>query len=168
MNTFVQPCLKPNKTVCWQKSKLMGSAKNECCMAEFWVGCVPQWFLPIIFLFRIEIVFTVGEQRYPSRLFFCGSVRQLVSCVYLLPFQLDRDNREAHLDGGLCHLKATAATTEVMLWKGNGALLFSPEHSKTQMITLTDLFKRPWLVRIKGSLETTWNFSWQSSWPVWK
>lgn len=84
-------------------------------MAEFWVGCVTQWFLPLIFLFRIDIVFTVGEQRYPSHLFFCGSVRQLVSCVYLLPFQLDRDNREAHSDGGLCHLKATAATAEVML-----------------------------------------------------
>lgn len=45
--------------------------------------------------------------------------------------------------------------------KGKRRSTVSPEHSKTQMITLTDLFKRPWLVRIKGSLETTWNFSWQ-------
>lgn len=47
-------------------------------------------------------------------LFFCGSPRQLVSNVYLLPFQLDRDNREAYLDRGPCHLKTMVATSEVM------------------------------------------------------
>lgn len=42
----------------------------------------------------------------------------------------------------------------------------SPACSETQVITLTDLSKRPWLVRIKGSLKTTWNFCWQWTWPV--
>lgn len=50
--------------------------------------------------------------------------------------------------------------------KGKWSTTVSPEHSETQVITLTDLSKRPWLVRIKGSLKTTWNFSWQQTWPV--
>lgn len=50
--------------------------------------------------------------------------QQLVSCVYLLPFQLDRDNRGGYLDWGLCHHMDMVATAEVMLWKENGALLF--------------------------------------------
>lgn len=36
----------------------------------------------------------------------------------------------------------------------------SPEPSETQMITLSDLSTKSWLAEIKGSLETTWNFSW--------
>lgn len=46
--------------------------------------------------------------------FFCASSRQLVSNIYLLPFQLDKDNREAWLHRGLCHLTAMVATAEVM------------------------------------------------------
>lgn len=42
----------------------------------------------------------------------------------------------------------------------------SLEHSKTQVITLADMSKGLWLVRIKGCLKTTWNFSWQWTRPV--
>lgn len=45
--------------------------------------------------------------------------------------------------------------------KGKWSTTVSPEHSETLAITLTDLSKKTWLVRIKDSLETTWNSSWQ-------
>lgn len=50
--------------------------------------------------------------------------------------------------------------------KGKWSTTVSPEHCETEVITLTDLSKGPWLVRIKGSLKTTWNFSWQQTCPV--
>lgn len=71
--------------------------------------------------------------------------------IYLLPFQLDKDNREAWPHSGLCHFKATVAATEVMPWKRNGALLFPLEHSETQLITLGDLSKEPSSRRIQSS-----------------
>lgn len=75
---------------------------------------------------------TVHRRWAPSFLStgFGVSPRQLVSSVYLLPFQLDRDNREAYLDRGLCHLKSTVAIAEVMPCKGNEALLFPPSTQK--------------------------------------
>lgn len=79
------------------------------------------------------------------------SSRQLVSNIYLLPFQLDKDNREAWPHSGLRHFKATVAAAEVMAWKRNGPLLFPLEHSETQLITLGDLSKEPRSRRIQGS-----------------
>lgn len=71
--------------------------------------------------------------------------------IYLLPFQLDKDNREAWPHSGLCHFKATVAATEVMPWKRNGALLFTLEHSETQLITLGGLCKEPSSRRIQSN-----------------
>lgn len=98
------------------------------------VGRVPQRLLPTNFSTWIELVFTGGGHHQASLsslcLFFCDSPRQLVSNIYLLPFQIDRDNREAYLDRGLCHLTATVANAEVKPRKGNGALLFPPSALK--------------------------------------
>lgn len=45
--------------------------------------------------------------------------------------------------------------------KGKWSTTVSPKHFETQVITLTDLSKGPWMVKIKGRLQTTLNFFWQ-------
>lgn len=50
--------------------------------------------------------------------------------------------------------------------KGKWSTTVSPKHFETQVITLTDLSKGPWMVTIKGRLQTTLNFFWQETWFV--
>lgn len=44
--------------------------------------------------------------------------------------------------------------------KGKWGTTVSPQHFETQVITLNNLSKKACFVTIKGSVETTWNFSW--------
>lgn len=50
--------------------------------------------------------------------------------------------------------------------KGKWGTTVSPQHFETQVITLNNLSKKAWFVTIKGSVETTWNFSWHWTCPV--
>lgn len=83
--------------------------------------------------------------------------------ISLLPFQLDKDNREAWLHSGLCHFKAMVAATEVMPCKKMGHYYFPWSTLKHNWLHWAICPRSPAHRRSRAATETTCNFSWHQT-----